>query len=270
MGVGAYVAKNSAANAATGSIRKEVVLSTGEIGDVVRVLDGDSFILSNGLNVKLAAIQVPQMAWPDKDIEAQPLAEEAAGELSRLIDGQKVQLFYGGDPRDRYDRAAAQVWVLGADGEKQFWVQEALLSAGYARVYTWPNHAQDTQALYQAEQSARRANKGMWNTDVSGDAYSIRRPDPDPLAQYVDSIQIVEGIVTSTADVQGTIYLNFGADYKTDFTVGISRSHKKGFEAEGMDILSLRGARIRVRGWLELQNGPVIWLRDPNRLEILD
>ena len=88
------------------------------------------------------------------------------------------------------------------------------------------------------------------------------------MAQFVDSVQIVEGIVTSTADVRGQIYLNFGADYKTDFTIAIARKYRRKFEA--IDPLSLEGARVRVRGWIELYNGPMIWIDHPERLEVLD
>ena len=100
--------------------------------------------------------------------------------------------------------------------------------------------------------------------------YAIRTPAPNVLAQDVDSFQLVEGIITSTADVRGRVYLNFGADYKTDFTVAIDKKHRKRFKKAGLDLLSLEGARVRVRGWIELTNGPVIWLDHPERLEVLD
>jgi sensor domain CHASE-containing protein len=87
------------------------------------------------------------------------------------------------------------------------------------------------------------------------------------LAQHVDSLQLVEGIVTSTADVRGRVYLNFGADYRTDFTVAIAKKHRKRFKS--VDPVTLEGARIRVRGWVELMNGPMIWVSHPARIEIL-
>jgi hypothetical protein len=73
--------------------------------------------------------------------------------------------------------------------------------------------------------------------------------------------------VTSVADVRGRVYLNFGADYKTDFTVAIAKKNVKRF-AE-LDLLNLTGARVRARGWVEMINGPMIWMDHPGRLEIL-
>ena len=131
-------------------------------------------------------------------------------------------------------------------------------------VYSWPEDKVDIEALYEIEQDARTQKRGIWSDPF----YAIRSPDPDPLAQFVDSVQIIEGIVTSTADVRGTIYLNFGADYETDFTIAIARKNGRKFEA--VDPLSLEGARIRVRGWIELYNGPMIWIDHPERLEVLD
>ena len=87
------------------------------------------------------------------------------------------------------------------------------------------------------------------------------------MAQFVDSFQIIEGIITSSADVRGQIYLNFGADYKTDFTIAIARKDRRKFDA--IDPLSLEGARVHVRGWVELYNGPMIWIDHPERLEVL-
>jgi len=86
---------------------------------------------------------------------------------------------------------------------------------------------------------------------------------------FVDSFQIVEGLVISTAQVRGQTYLNFGSDYRTDFTVSIARKYRKSFEQAGFDLLALEGARVRVRGWVELYNGPVMWLDHPEALENL-
>jgi len=249
-------------------------LSKGEIGRVVRVIDGDSFILEGGLRVTLAGVQAPKRAWPEKDLEAWPLAEQSRAALAKLIMGRRVQLYYGGDKRDRYGRAPAQVWALGSADEQEkseiIWVQEAMAKAGLVRVYTWPGQKQNTKRLYRAEILARADKRGIWDGQAVEKFYDVRGPAPNPLAQYVDSVQIVEGIIIDTADVRGTVFLNFGSDYKTDFTIGIAKKNRKAFTKTGLDPLSLSGARVRVRGWIELGNGPIIWLQDPNRLEVLD
>jgi len=145
-----------------------------------------------------------------------------------------------------------------------------MLGTGMARVYTWAGYDQDSPVLYNAERAARNNKQGIWNAAVTDGYYDVRKPDPDPLAQYVDSVQIVEGIIVKTADVRGTVYLNFGADYRTDFTIAISKKSRRAFKRTNIDPLTLTGAHVRVRGYLELYGGPIIWLNDPDRLEVLD
>ena len=241
-------------------------LITGEIGTAGRIIDGDSFVLSSGLSVRLAAIETPKPALRAQNRAAWPFAAQARAGLLGLIKDRQVALFYGGEKRDRYKRAVAQIYTLSPDGRPDLWVQQELVRLGLARVLTQANQAVDSEKLYAQEARARAAGRGIWSHPF----YDIRGPEPNQLAQYVDSTQIVEGIILSTADVRGRIYLNFGVDYKTDFTVSVAKKHVKDFAKANVDLLGLEGARIRVRGWIELINGPSIWLDHPERLEILD
>ena len=237
----------------------------GETGRVDRVIDGDSFVLAledgSELSVRLSAVQAPRTA--QRSAEAWPYARESRAGLSGLIEGRRVQLYYGGERRDRFGRAVAQIYTLDGASNSDLWVQGEMIRLGLARVYSWKGELADMAALYRLERQARERTRGIWGDDF----YAVRRPDPDPLAQYVDTAQIVEGIVTSTADVRGRIYLNFGADYKTDFTIAIAKKNVKHFAA--INPLGLIGARVRVRGWIEMINGPMIWLDHPGRLEVL-
>ena len=223
-----------------------------EAGAVSAVTSGHVFTLEDGLNVRLAGIVAPG--------RYDAFGAEARGALWELLNGQSVRLSYGGDPRDRYGRALAQVHL---QGETPLWVQAEMVRQGLARVYTWPDEEIAHRALYALEAEARARGRGLW----ADERYAVRGPEPNALAQHVDSLQIVEGIVTSTADIRGRAYLNFGADYRTDFTVAVAKKHRKRFgEADPVD---LRGARIRVRGWVELTNGPMIWASHPARIEVL-
>lgn len=241
-------------------------LTRGEVGNVSSVLDGDTLYLEGGLKVRLSAMQAPKLPLGRKGFKAWPLGKESRAALDVLTKGQKVGLYYGGERRDRYDRALAQVFTLDSDDKPDLWIQEEMIRLGMSRVYTWPDTYQDSQKLYRAEREARAGGRGIWNLDY----YDIRSPEPNMLAQDVDSFQLVEGIITSSADIRGRIYLNFGADYKTDFTIAIAKRDRKRFKRAGIDPVTLEGARVRVRGWIELMNGPMIWLDHPERLEILD
>lgn len=241
-------------------------LTLGEKGTVKSISDGDTLYLDDGLKVRLSAIQAPKLPLGRVGFKAWPLGDESKATLSSLVKDKTLQLYYGGEKRDRYGRALAQTFTLNAKGERDIWLQEEMVRLGMARVYTWPDTFQDAEKLYAAEIAARDAKRGIWGHDY----YRIRSPEPNALAQDIDSYQVIQGIITSTADVRGQIYLNFGADYKTDFTIAIAKRDRKRFKAAGMDPLSLEGATVRVRGWVELSNGPMVWLDHPERLEVLN
>ncbi len=241
-------------------------LTPGETGRVESIVDGDTLFLDSGLKVRLSAMQAPKLPLGRAGFKAWPLSTTAKRELSELALNKKVRLYYGGLKRDRYDRALAQVFLLDEDGSSEIWLQEEMIRRGYGRVYTWPDTWQDSHRLYAAEQDARDAKRGIWDKKF----YEIRSPEPDKLAQDMDSFQLVQGVITDTAKIRDKVFLNFGADYRTDFTVLIPREGQKRFAKSGIDPLSLEGAKVRVRGWVEMDNGPMMYLDHVERLEVLD
>jgi hypothetical protein len=84
------------------------------------------------------------------------------------------------------------------------------------------------------------------------------------------TFQVVEGRVTKVAQYRKTTYINFGRRWRTDFTLIVKgRSHRY-LKKHGLDLTSLKGRRVRVRGWIEERNGPMIRLTHPEQIEILD
>lgn len=228
-----------------------------DFGELARVIDGDSVVLKSGLKLRLANIFAPE--------GRAPLTQESRNALSTLMKGRPLGLAFYGAKRDRYDRALAQVYTLRPDGSPDQWVQSEMIKSGYARVRSYADTAWNIKSLLQIEQEARQAGRGLWQDPF----YKLRSAAPNALAQDVDSFQIVEGLVISNAQIRGQTYLNFGSDYKTDFTVSIARKHRKMFEKAGIDLTDLEGARLRVRGWIELYNGPAMWLDHPDAMEFV-
>ena len=241
-------------------------LTPGEKGVVESIVDGDTLFLESGLKVRLSALQAPKLSLGRDHVQDWPFSHKAKKELSDLALGQTVQLYYGGLRRDRHDRALAQVYLINGDGEKGLWLQEEMIRRGFGRVYTWPDTWQNSEALYAAEKEARSEERGIWKDPF----YHVRGPEPNALAQHMDSFQIVEGIVTSSAKVKDKVFLNFGSDYRTDFTIFVNREGQKRFKKLSLDPRSLEGAKVRVRGWVEMENGPMIQLDHTERLEVLD
>tara|TARA_R110002167_G_scaffold6567_14_gene30695 strand:+ start:1229 stop:2056 length:828 start_codon:yes stop_codon:yes gene_type:complete len=227
----------------------------GETGQVTGVSGPLSLLLdtSDGaLEVRLAELDAPDEA-------------SAASWLQARLEGENVRLSYDGLQRDRYDRALAQVY-RPADGEDH-WVQAEMVSAGLARVLTHAGNRQAAAPLLLIEAQARAGRAGLWRNP----AYRIRDTHPDALAQDIGSIQLVEGRVVDVTRLQsGRTYINFGLDYRTDFTVVVEARDEAAFEEAGRPLAELNGQRIRVRGWIESENGPLMRIDHPERIELLD
>ena len=229
-------------------------LEPGETGRVDAVSGALELRLSGdtALEVRLAELDAPD-------------PERARTVLAERVTGQTVRLVYEGPMRDRYDRALAQVYVLDAAGDAH-WLQADLVDAGAARVLTHADHRSAAGELLAREAQAREARLGLW----ADPAYAVRGTHPDALAQDIGSVQLVEGrIVDATQLRSGRVYLNFGADYRTDFTVMIEADDWPAFEDAGLTPAGLETRRIRVRGWVEDENGPMIRIDHPERIELL-
>jgi len=226
---------------------------------VTRVIDGDTIVLEDGRQVRLVGIQAPKLPLGRPDFKPWPLGKEAKARLQTLIKGQDVQLRLGTNPEDRHGRVLAHV-VRVSDG---LWLQGALLAAGLARVYTFPDNRILASEMLALERQARTDAIGLWALPY----YAVR--GADNVHHDIGSFQVVEDRVVDVAKVKKRIYLNFGADWRSDFTVKIKARYETLFQAAGVDLLALKGRRVRVRGWVKDQNGPMIELDHPERLEFI-
>lgn len=197
--------------------------------------------------------------------ELYPAAMDAAREAltSRLEAGGAAVVLrsVAEPPRDRYDRLIAAAGTLDGD------LAEALVRDGHLMVWPRAGESLDFTALYAAEAVARADAAGAW----SGGAFSVLGPAPNALSQRLDGPVIVEGRVVDTGEARdGRVFVNFGLDWRSDFTATADRSAREVFAAAGMDLMALEGAQIRVRGWLYETNGPAVSLTHPAQLEIVD
>jgi micrococcal nuclease len=92
---------------------------------------------------------------------------------------------------------------------------------------------------------------------------------PSDLGRDIGTFQIVEGTIVGAVERRDRIFLNFGVDYRTDFTIAISPRVAKRLRKGGADPLEWKAKRVRVRGWISLLNGPEIELTHLEQIEIL-
>jgi micrococcal nuclease len=156
-------------------------------------------------------------------------------------------------------------------------LQQQMLAEGLARVYTFPDNRSCASELLQAEQKARAAARGIWRDPY----YAIRKAqNVDALERLEGRYELVEGVVTSASLVRNRLYLNFGSDYRTDFTVTVNDRDIKLFQrtepwtfiiaqagSGGRDLSALAGTPLRIRGWLGRFNGPEIVVTHPEQIE---
>jgi endonuclease YncB( thermonuclease family) len=233
-------------------------LRDGGIHAVAEVIDGDTFALADGREVRLVGIQSPKLALGRPGFKDWPLATDARETLATLLAEGEVSLRFGTTSRDRYGRLLAHVFV----GDT--WVQGAMLEAGMARVYSFEDNRQLVAEMLAVERAARAAGHGIWALEW----YAVRAPAD--LAGRRDRFELVEGRVLNGASAGGRGYLNFGEDWKSDFTIVISPQARRLFEREGHPMASYEGRRVRVRGWIEFYNGPMVEVTHPEQIEVLD
>lgn len=233
-------------------------LETDGSGRVVEIVDGDTLIFEDGREVRLVGIQAPKLPLGRRNFVTWPLADVSKSALTTLALYKTLSLSYGGRRVDRYDRLLAHL-----HDPEDVWIQGELLRRGMARVYSFNDNRALVSEMLQIETEARTARRGIWRHHF----YQVR--NAGSAHRDIGSFQLVEGRVKAVAELRKRTYLNFGADWRTDFTISIAARARRLFKASGMDLKALEGKYVRVRGWVKSRNGPLIDATHPEQIEIL-
>jgi endonuclease YncB( thermonuclease family) len=244
---------------AAGAQAEPAGLRAEETVRAARVLDGDTLELADGRLLRLAGIQAPKLPLWRPAEAAWPLAEAAKAALGEFVLGRELRLAYGGARFDRHGRLRAQLFDDAGN-----WIQAQLLAAGLARVASLADNRQGIAELLRVEALARASRRGLWAESF----YRVLKPEE--AERRIGSFQLVEGRVLASAVVRGRAYLNFGADWRDDFTVSLAPKVRRLFEREGYEITAYEGLKIRVRGWIVSRNGAMIVVTHPEQIEVLE
>ena len=232
-------------------------------GTVGRILDGRTFVLDDGREVRLAAIEVPTLGGPQGPAAA-PKAAVAA--LGALAGGDEVVLRRAESGSDRYGRLLAYAYIV-RDGD-QFLLQQELIGDGFARVGA-RIASTCSGDLLSREKAAREAKLGLWADPYYG---VLNAEIPSDVLARRGQFALVEGKVASVRESGATIYVNFGRRRSGDITVTVLKRNERSFAAAGLDLKALAGRRIRVRGWIEQRGEDRAWIEAerPEQIEIGD
>jgi len=187
--------------------------------------------------------------------------------LNEMLLGKKVAIYVNKKKKkgftDRYGNKLAHV-----ERDDATWVQGALVKGGFAYVSSGELNRDMVMPLYRYERVARRAKIGIWSNPL----FKVR--SPFEVHKDINSFQIVEGKpIERTTDRDNTIFLHFDRDHNKDFTVAIREGSRQAFDdpvnGENFKFNSLVNRVVRVRGWVDSLEGPMIEVTHPEQLEIV-
>lgn len=224
---------------------------------VAGVIDGETLSFSDGTSMRLAGIFVPPGQGADNQ-------ESAAETLTSVALNRRVTPSFDKIKWDRYGRQLGHVFT-----SEGLWLQRELLLRGQAIAFARGKNRACANALLAAEAQAREDRRGIWQdpqyaVQTAVDIAATEAPD------LKGTFQIVEGRPTAVATVKGKTYVNFGEDWRTDFTLMARTRGRVKIEQSGLMLDTLVGRRIRARGMIVHQNGPMIKLTHPEQIEVLE
>ncbi|MFA5830648.1 MAG: thermonuclease family protein [Candidatus Paceibacterota bacterium] len=148
------------------SVEKRIAVSipTRELYNVVRVIDGDTFVVQiNGANksVRLIGLDTPEAVDPRKTVEC--FGKEASAEAKKILAGKSVRLEMDSSQgeHDKYGRMLAYVFL---DDGTNF--NRLMIENGYGHEYAYDAPYKYQKEFMQAENEARKNKRGLWAEGV--------------------------------------------------------------------------------------------------------
>lgn len=202
------------------------------------------------------------------------------GEVERLraqqvvnasLSAQEIRIWGQGDTLDRYQRSLIHLV------DKDIWLQKAWVAEGIFRVLPGMASSQELACLgelYRAEMDAVQGQRGLWSDRKNT---VLAAHDVPELEKHIAEFVLVEGGVRAVGKGGGRHFINFGEDWRSDFTVVVPQSVLSDWPQDlqhpqflqDRSLSSLVGHRVRVRGWMTSYRGPEIIVDDLSQIEIL-
>ncbi len=241
-------------------------------GTVTHVSDGDTLRLNTGHTIRLLDINTPELAHDERP--AQPLGNEAKEALTAMVLGKAVQVQMGARVYDPYERVLGHVFLR--NGSRNAWVNGGLVRGGFAHVYTFPDNRVYGPELLKLEAQARAEGLGLWVLPQ----WQLRSAATCCTEADIGRFVLVRGTVKALAKVGNRTFLNFGDDWRTDFSVVIDDKQQrffrpakvKGEKASKKSAFSFNdylGKEVVVRGFAQPVNGVLVRVTHPEQMQIV-
>jgi micrococcal nuclease len=138
-----------------------------------------------------------------------------------------------------------------------------MVAGGSVRARWFPGEGVCLARFAAAERVARLGRIGLWGEPE----YAIRSSNDLSLGDRNGLYALVEGRVVTVGHGTRMIFLDFGRNFRRDFTVMVAPEVTDLLKAEGRDPDAFAGRRVIVRGTIEESGGPAIRLNDPAEIE---
>ncbi|WP_438321306.1 thermonuclease NucI [Staphylococcus pseudintermedius] len=140
-----------------GPFKKSSTDVRGESYLVKRVIDGDTIIIDKDgqdERVRLIGVDTPETVKPNTQV--QPYGKAASNFTKKHLTNQRVRLEYDREPKDKYGRTLAYVWL----GDEMFNVK--LAKEGLARAKFYPPNDKYRILIEQAQKEAQKKQLNIW------------------------------------------------------------------------------------------------------------
>ena len=125
---------------------------------VVRVVDGDTAEMRLGSGgtegVRFIGVDTPESVAPGQPVEC--FGKKASRFTTALLEGERVELRYGAERRDRYGRLLAYVYL------RDRFVNAELVRLGYATTLEIAPNVDYAERFARLQQAAANAGRGLW------------------------------------------------------------------------------------------------------------
>lgn len=215
--------------------------------------------LADGRLLRLAGVD-PAEGTPEQPDRA----ELARARFAERVAGQPVRFDLLDGKPDRWGRLPALAYLPGGVS-----LARVALDAGLGRYLAEPAAQSCRDQLLAAEIAARAARLGLWEDGY----YAVLAPGDAPsFAERSGTTVIAQGRLTDVAAGPYRTELRFAARDRSGrdtLSVSIPPRAVKSFKDQGVDLSSVIGRTVRVRGLLDLRFGPRIDVGTPDALEVL-
>ncbi|MCV0429006.1 MAG: hypothetical protein K5905_26425 [Roseibium sp.] len=163
-------------------------------------------------------------------------------------------------------------WIIEYRDDTRYLFQAIQLERGEALFAPKLADGVCADLLRGVERSARSQELGIWKDPENAPFRETWRVKEfgGLTGRYV----IARGRIVSLGKTRSTRYLNFGNFWKTDFTVTWKSADEDSFDAtlgrSGWRIEDLKGKTVEVRGVVQMRDGPLVTLRHPEQLVVLE